>query len=68
MLDHGLGTSCQMSGVPGSLRGAGDDSGGESRAGADGSDAGEALDLVERTWRERAEVPAHDGRLDAVVK
>lgn len=26
-----------------------------------------ALDFVERTWRERAEVPAHDVRLDAVV-
>jgi uncharacterized protein (TIGR00730 family) len=26
-----------------------------------------ALALVERTWRERAEVPAHDTRLDAVV-
>jgi uncharacterized protein (TIGR00730 family) len=27
-----------------------------------------ALDLVERTWRERAEIPAHDPRLDAVVR
>jgi uncharacterized protein (TIGR00730 family) len=27
-----------------------------------------ALDLVERTWREREEVPAHDPRLDAVVR
>jgi hypothetical protein len=26
-----------------------------------------ALALVERTWRERAEVPAHDTRLDSVV-
>lgn len=26
-----------------------------------------ALLLVERTWRERAEIPAHDARLDAVV-
>jgi uncharacterized protein (TIGR00730 family) len=26
-----------------------------------------ALALVERTWRERAEVPAHDRRLDSVV-
>jgi uncharacterized protein (TIGR00730 family) len=31
-------------------------------------DPEEALELVERTWRERAEVPAHDGRLDAVVQ
>ncbi len=28
----------------------------------------EALDLVERTWQDRAEIPAHDTRLDAVVK
>lgn len=26
-----------------------------------------ALLLVEKTWRERAEIPAHDARLDAVV-
>jgi uncharacterized protein (TIGR00730 family) len=31
-------------------------------------DAAEALDLVERTWRERAEVPAHDRRLDEVTR
>ena len=31
-------------------------------------DAEEALRIVEQTWRERAEVPAHDERLDAVVK
>lgn len=31
-------------------------------------DAEEAVRIVERTWRERAEVPAHDERLDAVVK
>lgn len=30
-------------------------------------DPEEALALVERTWRERAEVPAHDERLDEVV-
>lgn len=30
--------------------------------------AEEALALVERTWRERAEVPAHDVRLDEVVQ
>jgi uncharacterized protein (TIGR00730 family) len=32
------------------------------------ADADAALDLVERTWQERAEVPAHDARLDAVVR
>jgi hypothetical protein len=31
-------------------------------------DAEEALAIVERTWREQAEVPAHDERLDAVVR
>lgn len=31
-------------------------------------DPEDALSLVERTWRDRAEVPAHDPRLDAVVK
>ncbi|HEY1498409.1 MAG TPA: TIGR00730 family Rossman fold protein [Acidobacteriaceae bacterium] len=31
-------------------------------------DPAEALRLVEATWRERAEVPAHDPRLDAVVR
>ena len=31
-------------------------------------DVEEALTIVERTWRERAEVPAHDARLDAVVR
>lgn len=31
-------------------------------------DAAEALDVVERVWRERAEIPAHDQRLDSVVK
>jgi hypothetical protein len=31
-------------------------------------DPEEALGMVESTWRERAEVPAHDARLDAVVR
>lgn len=31
-------------------------------------DPSEALLLVEQTWRVQAEVPAHDGRLDAVVR
>jgi uncharacterized protein (TIGR00730 family) len=31
-------------------------------------DPEEALAIVESTWRERAEVPAHDARLDAVVR
>ena len=31
-------------------------------------DPEEALSLVEQTWRTRAEVPAHDLRLDAVVR
>jgi len=31
-------------------------------------DPEEALLIVEQTWRERAEIPAHDLRLDAVVK
>jgi uncharacterized protein (TIGR00730 family) len=31
-------------------------------------DAEEALGLVERTWQERAEVPAHDARLDEVTR
>lgn len=31
-------------------------------------DPEEALAVVERTWSERAEVPAHDRRLDAVVR
>jgi uncharacterized protein (TIGR00730 family) len=31
-------------------------------------DPGDALDLVEATWRARAEVPFHDPRLDAVVR
>lgn len=33
-----------------------------------GGDPAEALEVVERVWRERAEVPAHDARLDAVVR
>jgi len=31
-------------------------------------DPGEALEWVEQTWQVRAEVPAHDVRLDAVVR
>ncbi len=31
-------------------------------------DPEEALAVVERVWRERAEIPAHDQRLDSVVK
>ena len=31
-------------------------------------DPEEALAVVERAWRERAQIPAHDGRLDAVVR
>lgn len=31
-------------------------------------DPEEALRIVEKTWAERAEVPAHDRRLDAVVR
>lgn len=31
-------------------------------------DAEKALLLVEKTWREREEIPAHDARLDAVVR
>lgn len=31
-------------------------------------DPEEALSVVERVWRERAEVPAHDPRLDSVVR
>ena len=31
-------------------------------------DPEEALAIVERTWAERAEIPAHDERLDAVVR
>jgi uncharacterized protein (TIGR00730 family) len=31
-------------------------------------DTEEALAIVERSWRERVEVPAHDARLDAVVR
>jgi uncharacterized protein (TIGR00730 family) len=31
-------------------------------------DPEEALAVVERVWREQAEIPAHDKRLDAVVK
>ncbi|MFP5230100.1 MAG: TIGR00730 family Rossman fold protein [Acidobacteriota bacterium] len=31
-------------------------------------DPEEALQLIEQTWGERAEVPAHDARLDAVVR
>jgi hypothetical protein len=27
-----------------------------------------ALRVVERTWRERAEIPAHDARLDEVIR
>jgi uncharacterized protein (TIGR00730 family) len=30
-------------------------------------DPDDALRIVEQTWRERAEIPAHDPRLDAVV-
>lgn len=30
-------------------------------------DAESALELIEATWRERAEIPAHDARLDEVV-
>jgi len=33
-----------------------------------GHNVEEALAIVERMWREQAEVPAHDARLDAVVK
>ncbi|HEX4068202.1 MAG TPA: TIGR00730 family Rossman fold protein [Acidobacteriaceae bacterium] len=33
-----------------------------------GCDPEEAIAIVERIWRERAEVPPHDRRLDAVVK
>lgn len=32
------------------------------------TDPEEALNLVERIWRERAEVPTHDTRLDAIVR
>jgi len=32
------------------------------------SDPAEALSVVERTWRERSEAPAHDLRLDEVVR
>jgi uncharacterized protein (TIGR00730 family) len=32
------------------------------------ADPEEALAIVERVWRERAEVPEHDRRLDAVVR
>jgi uncharacterized protein (TIGR00730 family) len=32
------------------------------------SDPEQALQIVEHTWREQAEVPAHDARLDAVVR
>lgn len=28
----------------------------------------QALQIVEQTWREQAEIPAHDARLDAVVR
>lgn len=31
-------------------------------------DPEDALSIVERTWREQAEVPAHDERLDAAVR
>lgn len=31
-------------------------------------DPEEAVDIVEQTWRIQAEVPAHDARLDAVVR
>lgn len=31
-------------------------------------DPAEALEIVERVWSTQAEVPAHDARLDAVVK
>jgi uncharacterized protein (TIGR00730 family) len=31
-------------------------------------DPEEALTIIERVWQERAEVPAHDARLDAVVR
>ncbi len=31
-------------------------------------DAEEALALAEKTWRMRAEIPAHDVRLDEVVR
>ncbi len=32
------------------------------------SDPEQALQIVEQTWREHAEIPAHDARLDAVVR
>ena len=32
------------------------------------SNVDEALAIVERTWRKHTEIPAHDDRLDAVVK
>jgi uncharacterized protein (TIGR00730 family) len=32
------------------------------------ADPAAALALVEQTWRERAEVPSHDPRLDAIVR
>jgi predicted Rossmann-fold nucleotide-binding protein len=31
-------------------------------------DAEEALALVEKAWRARAEVPVHDARLDEVIR
>ena len=32
------------------------------------SDPEQALRIIEQTWREQAEIPAHDARLDAVVR
>jgi len=32
------------------------------------ADPKEALDLVEKTWRERVETPAHDPKLDEVIR
>ncbi|MBV8673210.1 MAG: TIGR00730 family Rossman fold protein [Acidobacteriaceae bacterium] len=31
-------------------------------------DASEALEIIEREWSSRAEVPAHDGKMDELVK
>jgi hypothetical protein len=32
------------------------------------ADPQEALGLVGKTWRERAEVPVHDAKLDEVIR
>ncbi|MGC2163018.1 MAG: TIGR00730 family Rossman fold protein [Silvibacterium sp.] len=31
-------------------------------------DAGETLEMIERAWKKRAEIPPHDARLDELVK